>query len=84
MANRMQDLQHINRGHRVTPFAVWMKKGVALVRRWQQLSYERRLLASLDDRTLRDVGISRSDAARESARPFWDDKPIPVQREERL
>lgn len=30
-----------------------------------------RNMASLDDRLLVDVGISRSQAAREIAKPFW-------------
>lgn len=82
MVNRTQALRGVTRGHWAMPLARWLKKGTAIARRWQQLSYERRLLASLDDRTLRDAGISRSDAARESARPFWDDKPLPVSRDE--
>ena len=34
-------------------------------------SGQRRVLARLDDDALRDIGISRSDAAREAAKPFW-------------
>ena len=41
--------------------------------RWQRLAYERRLLAAMDDHQLKDIGISRAEAAQESARPFWDD-----------
>jgi len=33
---------------------------------------ERRQLARLDDRALKDFGVSRADAERESARGFWD------------
>lgn len=32
---------------------------------------QRRELANLDDRLLRDIGISRAEAAREAAKPFW-------------
>jgi uncharacterized protein YjiS (DUF1127 family) len=32
---------------------------------------QRRALAGLDDHLLRDIGISRGDARRESAMPFW-------------
>lgn len=39
--------------------------------RWRRLVYERRLLASLDDRMLRDIGVTRSDAQAESRKPFW-------------
>lgn len=41
--------------------------------RWQRLAYERRLLAAMDEHQLKDIGISRAEAAQESARPFWDD-----------
>lgn len=37
-----------------------------------QLSGQRRRLASLDDRALEDIGVSREAARREAARPFWD------------
>ena len=40
--------------------------------RWQELAQQRRRLLSLDDRMLKDIGITRADAAREGARPFWD------------
>ena len=36
--------------------------------RWRQ----RRDLADLDDHILRDIGITRDEARRESSRPFWD------------
>jgi uncharacterized protein YjiS (DUF1127 family) len=35
--------------------------------RWRQ----RRLLAQLDERMLRDIGISRSQALAEADKPFW-------------
>ncbi len=38
---------------------------------WQERDQQRRHLASLDDRLLSDLGISRADAAREAAIPFW-------------
>ncbi len=38
---------------------------------WQERDRQRRHLASLDDRMLRDMGISRADAEREAAVPFW-------------
>lgn len=33
----------------------------------------RRLLVELDERLLRDVGVTRVDAMREAAKPFWVD-----------
>ena len=38
---------------------------------WQERGQQRRHLAALDDHLLRDMGISRADAAREAATPFW-------------
>lgn len=36
------------------------------------LRRQRRDLATLDDHMLRDVGLTRQDAQRESGRPIWD------------
>ena len=38
---------------------------------WIERSRQRRALANLDDRLLDDVGISRSEATLEIAKPFW-------------
>jgi uncharacterized protein YjiS (DUF1127 family) len=38
---------------------------------WRERARGRRLLQQLDDRMLRDVGMSRSDVERESAKYFW-------------
>jgi uncharacterized protein YjiS (DUF1127 family) len=38
---------------------------------WQDRARGRHLLQQLDDRMLRDIGLSRSDAARECAKHFW-------------
>ncbi len=38
---------------------------------WQQRSAERAHLASLDDHRLKDIGISRAQAAFEASKPFW-------------
>jgi uncharacterized protein YjiS (DUF1127 family) len=43
----------------------------ALLRLWRSRTRERRHLARLDERMLRDIGITRLDAARECAKPFW-------------
>ncbi|MDA0785193.1 MAG: DUF1127 domain-containing protein [Proteobacteria bacterium] len=34
-------------------------------------SHQRRGLAALDDRQLRDIGCSRAQARAEAAKPFW-------------
>jgi uncharacterized protein YjiS (DUF1127 family) len=41
------------------------------VLQWRERARSRRLLQRLDDRMLRDVGLSRSDADREGAKHFW-------------
>ncbi|HEX2115532.1 MAG TPA: DUF1127 domain-containing protein [Alphaproteobacteria bacterium] len=38
---------------------------------WHDRSKSRRMLATLDDRMLRDVGIDQATAQREAERPFW-------------
>lgn len=48
-----------------------------LLERWSAVAAERRALAGLDDAALKDLGLSRADVARETARPFWD---LPVGR----
>ncbi|MCW5729577.1 MAG: DUF1127 domain-containing protein [Alphaproteobacteria bacterium] len=38
---------------------------------WQDRARERAALASLDERMLKDIGLSRSEAEREAARTGW-------------
>jgi uncharacterized protein YjiS (DUF1127 family) len=44
---------------------------VATVSAWHERARQRRALMALSDPMLRDIGISRAKAQRESARPFW-------------
>lgn len=39
---------------------------------WRRVALERRRLLELDDRILKDIGLSREDASREASRPFWE------------
>ena len=39
---------------------------------WRHNHTSRQDLAKLDDRALRDIGLSRQDALKESYRPFWE------------
>ena len=41
--------------------------------RWQELARQRRILLTLDERMLKDIGITRADAEHEAGRPFWRD-----------
>ncbi len=38
---------------------------------WQERAAQRQALASLDDRLLEDLGISRAEAVQEARKPFW-------------
>ena len=46
-------------------------QAVEKVQLWHERIKSRRVLASLDDRMLRDVGIDHATARRESGMPFW-------------
>jgi uncharacterized protein YjiS (DUF1127 family) len=52
------------------PFTIleWM---LHTVRVWRFLKRTRRQLAELDDRQLRDVGLTRGQALGEHSKPFW-------------
>lgn len=43
----------------------------ATVWQWRERSRSRRALAAFDDHQLRDIGLSRGDAWRESSKCFW-------------
>ena len=38
---------------------------------WQERAQMRRGLAAMDDRLLRDIGLTRAEAVREYGKPFW-------------
>lgn len=38
---------------------------------WHERARERRALSQLSDQMLHDIGVSRSEATQEAARPFW-------------
>ncbi len=44
---------------------------LATVREWRRRSLGRRQLAGLDERTLADIGLTRSDAEFLANKPFW-------------
>ena len=44
---------------------------VVAVLDWQRRANERHVLMTLDQRMLRDIGVSPTDADREARKPFW-------------
>lgn len=59
---------HASPWHRVIAALNWLADHIDL---WTQRGCQRRALAELDDRLLGDVGIGRTAARREAAKPFW-------------
>ena len=45
--------------------------GAAVIRAWIARSRQRQALGGLDDHLLRDIGVSRPAALRETAKWFW-------------
>lgn len=43
-----------------------------LVQLWGAVARQRSALARLDNDALTDIGLTRDEAQREAARPFWD------------
>ena len=46
-------------------------RAVAVINLWYERGRQRRDLARLDDRLLRDIGIDRASVDREILKPFW-------------
>lgn len=51
--------------------AEWLRRVLDAVLDWMERSASRRRLAALDDRMLRDIGVSRCEAEEEARKPFW-------------
>jgi uncharacterized protein YjiS (DUF1127 family) len=49
----------------------WLARVGEVLLTWSERARQRRELASLDEKLLRDIGISRADAIGEAAKPFW-------------
>lgn len=59
---------------RLSPAAASRRVGIAvlgILARCLERSRQRRALAQLDDRLLRDIGLDRHEAEREANRPGW-------------
>ena len=46
-------------------------RAVGLLLAWRERGRQRTALATLDDRALRDIGVSRADIWVEADKPFW-------------
>lgn len=46
-------------------------KALEIIMIWQERAEQRCALKELDSRQLKDIGITRADASREAAKPFW-------------
>jgi uncharacterized protein YjiS (DUF1127 family) len=55
---------------RERPASYW-RRAVPLLRIWRRRFREREALAMMNDRLLRDIGLTRCDALREANKPFW-------------
>ena len=53
-------------------FLVLLSDIVLLLQVMAEKRRSRRALSALNDELLKDIGLSRSQALRESSRPFWD------------
>jgi len=56
-------------------FATLLSTVVETVLEWQKRGHERRQLLELDDRMLKDIGISRAEATEEGRKPFCPSEP---------
>lgn len=51
--------------------AGWLRQAARVVAAWHERARQRRDLRSLDERMLKDIGLSRADIDAEAAKPFW-------------
>lgn len=57
----------------VVALETWLRAALAAVLRWQDLARQRRALFQMDDRMLKDVGLTRAEAHRLGTR-IWRDE----------
>lgn len=62
----MRSLAHVlPRMPQIRTIALWLRRAFSVHRQRARLAY-------LDDRMLRDIGITRAEAKAEATRPAWD------------
>lgn len=72
---------HINTGHALSQTSDLVTLAIGFIRlpiklltvvgEWQHRSSQREHLGDLDDRLLKDMGLTRSDVFQEASKPFW-------------
>ena len=71
------DCAYSSRAHMPFQQQSWLRLSpqrlIARIQCWMERSAQRRQLSRLDDRMLRDIGIGRADAYRETQKWFWQD-----------
>jgi uncharacterized protein YjiS (DUF1127 family) len=60
---------HPNQRRELWPFVTFA--AVSRIALWIERARQRRMLSELDDHMLRDIGITRVEAACECEKPFW-------------
>jgi uncharacterized protein YjiS (DUF1127 family) len=68
LPHTMTDCQAYDRRRTAGSVTGWMSRTIGL---WRTRARERRAFTMLEDRDLRDAGISRWEVERELAKPFW-------------
>jgi uncharacterized protein YjiS (DUF1127 family) len=71
MANRADTADHTLVRFGAPRGTQLLRSVLARLSEWRRRSEQRATLASMNDRMLKDVGISRGDAVREASKPFW-------------
>jgi len=59
------------RTNRDSQSRLYGRRLIALIGTWRRRLRERRELASMSDMSLRDLGLTRSEALYEIRKPFW-------------
>jgi uncharacterized protein YjiS (DUF1127 family) len=65
------DSRYLARHTYAPPRRRWFQGLGALFKEWRRRVRSRNELAALCDRCLRDIGVTRYDAYRETSKPFW-------------
>jgi uncharacterized protein YjiS (DUF1127 family) len=66
------DLNPIEPARAANRLVAFLSAVALLAQAMAERSRSRRALSALNDDELKDIGLSRSDAYRETRRPFWD------------